>query len=54
MKGEKIKAEDVIKLREKTGAGIMDCKKALLASDNDENEAIKWLRENWEPVKILR
>ncbi len=37
---------DLIKeLREKTGAGIMDCKKALQACDNNIDEAIKWLRE---------
>ncbi|MGL4588992.1 MAG: translation elongation factor Ts [Mycoplasmatales bacterium] len=33
-------------LRDKTGAGMMDCKKALEASDLDVNKAVDWLREN--------
>ncbi|MFV0288343.1 MAG: translation elongation factor Ts [Mycoplasmatales bacterium] len=33
-------------LRQRTGAGMMDCKKALEASDNDIDKAIEWLREN--------
>jgi len=32
-------------LREKTGAGMMDCKKALLESGADVEKAITWLRE---------
>ena len=32
-------------LREKTGAGMMDCKKALLESSGDVDKAITWLRE---------
>ena len=32
-------------LREKTGAGMMDCKKALLESGGDIDKAITWLRE---------
>ena len=35
----------VKELRETTGAGIMDCKKALAATDGDMNAAIDWLRE---------
>ena len=35
----------VKELREKTGAGMLDCKKALEASNCDIEEAIKWLRE---------
>ena len=35
----------VKELREKTGAGMLDCKKALEASECDMEEAIKWLRE---------
>ncbi|MEA4813422.1 MAG: translation elongation factor Ts [Oscillospiraceae bacterium] len=38
-------ASDVKDLREKTGAGMMDCKKALTASDGDTEKAIEWLRE---------
>src|SRR5438132_615620 len=32
-------------LREKTGAGMMDCKKALVESDGDPERAVTWLRE---------
>jgi elongation factor Ts len=38
-------AQDVSKLREMTGVGMMDCKKALTASDGDMDKAIDWLRE---------
>lgn len=38
-------AADVKNLREMTGAGMMDCKKALSASDGDMDKAIEWLRE---------
>ena len=40
-----IKPEDVKKLREQTGAGIMDCKRALEAADGDYEKAALWLRE---------
>jgi len=40
-----ISAKDVKDLREKTGAGMMDCKKALNASDGNLDAAITWLRE---------
>ena len=35
----------VKELRERTSAGMMDCKKALMASDGDMEKAIEWLRE---------
>ncbi len=38
-------AKDVQALREKTGAGMMDCKKALVASDGDMDKAVDFLRE---------
>ncbi len=38
-------AEDVKRLREKTGCGMMDCKKALTHSNGDEQGAIDFLRE---------
>lgn len=38
-------AKDVKDLREKTGCGMMDCKKALMSSDGDMNKAIDFLRE---------
>ncbi len=40
-----IKPEDVKRLREQTGAGIMDCKRALEQSDGDYEKAVLWLRE---------
>ena len=39
-------ASDVKELRERTGAGMMDCKKALDASEGNMDKAIDWLREN--------
>ena len=38
-------AADVKNLREMTGVGMMDCKKALVASDGDMDKAVAWLRE---------
>jgi elongation factor Ts len=38
-------AKDVASLREKTGCGMMDCKKALSASNGDMEAAIDFLRE---------
>lgn len=40
-----ISANDVKILREKTGAGMMDCKHALEATSGDMDKAIDWLRE---------
>ena len=40
-----ITAAAVKELRERTGAGMMDCKKALTANDGDMQKAIDWLRE---------
>jgi len=40
-----IKPEDVKKLREQTGAGIMDCKRALEETGGDFEKAALWLRE---------
>lgn len=39
-------AEKVKELRQKTGAGIMNCKKALQESDNNLDQAVLWLRKN--------
>ena len=38
-------AADVKNLREKTGAGMLDCKKALEAVNGDMDQAVDWLRE---------
>jgi elongation factor Ts len=40
-----VSAEQIKELREKTGAGIMDCKKALTETDGDYEKAIIFLRE---------
>ena len=40
-----ITAQMVKDLREKTGAGMMDCKKALVAVDGDPAKAVDWLRQ---------
>jgi elongation factor Ts len=39
-------AQLVKELRERTGAGMMDCKKALEETGSDMDKAIEWLREN--------
>lgn len=41
-----ITAKQVKELRDLTGAGMMDCKKALTATDGDIKKATDWLREN--------
>lgn len=40
-----ITASDVKKLREQTGAGMMDCKKALSETNGEYEKAVEWLRE---------
>ena len=40
-----INASDIKELRAKTGAGIQDCQKALVASDGDMEKAVTYLRE---------
>jgi elongation factor Ts len=40
-----IKATHVKELRERTGAGMMDCKRALQENDGDMEAAIEWLRK---------
>lgn len=40
-----ISASMVKELREMTGAGMMDCKKALTATEGDMDKAVEWLRE---------
>ena len=41
-----ITASQVKELRELSGAGMMDCKKALSNTDGDMDKAVEWLREN--------
>ena len=40
-----IPAKDVKELRDRTGAGMMDCKKALQETTGDKEKAIEWLRQ---------
>ena len=40
-----ITAKSVKELREMTGAGMMDCKKALVATEGDIEKAVEYLRE---------
>ena len=37
--------EDIVKLRKRTNAGMMDCKNALTDTDGDLDKATEWLRE---------
>ena len=50
----KITAQDVNKLRKSTGAGMMDCKKALLESDGDFDKAVENLRKKGQKVAANR
>ena len=49
-----ITAEKVRDLREKTGAGMMDCKRALEQTNGDEDAAIKILREKGQATAAKR
>lgn len=45
--------ELIKELRERTGAGMLDCKKALTENNSDIEKAIDWLREK-EYQKLLK
>ncbi|TAF72503.1 MAG: elongation factor Ts [Bacteroidetes bacterium] len=49
-----ISATDVNKLRQMTGAGMMDCKKALMETDGDFEKAIDFLRKKGQKVSAAR
>ncbi len=49
-----IKAADVAKLRKATGAGMMDCKKALQESDGDFDKAIEVIRKKGQAIANKR
>ncbi len=49
-----IKAADVMKLRQMTGAGMMDCKKALIEAEGDYNRAQEIIREKGKLVAAKR
>ena len=49
-----IKAADVAKLRRQTGAGMMDCKKALIEASGDFDAAIDVLRKKGQKVAANR
>jgi elongation factor Ts len=49
-----ITAADINKLRQATGAGMMDCRKALMETNGDFEAAIDWLRKKGAKVAALR
>ncbi|MCU0381183.1 MAG: translation elongation factor Ts [Chitinophagaceae bacterium] len=49
-----ITAADINKLRQMTGAGMMDCRKALTETNGDMEAAIDWLRKKGQKVAALR
>ena len=49
-----ITAAEINKLRQQTGAGMMDCRKALVESKGDFEEAIDYLRKKGQKVAALR
>ena len=49
-----ITAADINKLRQATGAGMLDCRKALTESDGDFEAAIDWLRKQGQKVAAKR
>jgi len=49
-----ITAADINKLRQMTGAGMMDCRKALTETNGDFEAAIDWLRKKGQKVAALR
>jgi elongation factor Ts len=49
-----ISAKDVMKLREATGAGMMDCKKALTEAGGDMDKAVEILRKKGQQVSEKR
>ena len=51
---KKITAADVNKLRKQTGAGMMDCKKALVENDGDFEKAIDYLRKKGQKIAAKR
>ncbi len=49
-----ISAQDINKLRQATGAGMMDCRKALTEANGDFEAAIDWLRKQGQKVAAKR
>src|SRR5215203_5903307 len=49
-----ITAQDINKLRQATGAGMMDCRKALTEANGDFEAAIDWLRKQGQKVAAKR
>lgn len=49
-----ITAADINKLRQATGAGMLDCKKALIETNGDFEAAIDWLRKQGQKVAAKR
>lgn len=49
-----ISAQEINKLRQATGAGMMDCRKALTETNGDFEAAIDWLRKQGQKVAAKR
>src|SRR5215218_200651 len=49
-----ITAADINKLRQATGAGMLDCRKALTEANGDFEGAIDWLRKQGQKVAAKR
>ena len=50
----KISAADVKRLRDQTGAGMMDCKKALTEAGGDFDQAVDLLRKKGQKLSVKR
>ncbi|WP_185851411.1 translation elongation factor Ts [Blattabacterium cuenoti] len=50
----KISSDKVMKLRKRTGVGIMDCKKALIKSNGNFDDAVNFLRKKGKKIAINR
>lgn len=51
--GKLVTVEDAKELRKFTGCGLIDCKKALVAADNNWEKAISYLREHYGKAFVL-
>ena len=49
-----ISVQDINKLRQATGAGMMDCRKALTETNGDFEAAIDWLRKQGQKIAAKR
>src|SRR5947208_14779789 len=54
MSNATITAQDINRLRQATGAGMLDCRKALTETNGDFEAAIDWLRKQGQKVAAKR